>query len=92
MGENLKGSSKLLTLTQNGCLRIINGAYKAILARYFELKMVLYLNKWVADFKHRIEASGILQLLRAAGAKAAEMVAGRWRHHKRRALQLTFRD
>jgi hypothetical protein len=36
----------------------------------------LYLNKWVADFKHRIEASGISQLLLAAGAKAAEMVAG----------------
>jgi hypothetical protein len=26
----------------------------------------LYLDKWVADFKHRIEAFGMSQLLRAA--------------------------
>jgi hypothetical protein len=39
----------------------------------------LYLNKWVVNFKHYIEASGISQLLRAAGARAAEMVAGRRR-------------
>jgi hypothetical protein len=32
----------------------------------------LYLDKWVADFEHRIEASGISQLLHAAGARAAE--------------------
>jgi hypothetical protein len=37
----------------------------------------LYLNKWVADFEYCIKAFGISQLLRAAGAKAAEMVAGR---------------
>jgi hypothetical protein len=84
MGESFKGSSKLLILTQSGCLRIISGAYKAILARYLELKIVippfdLYLNKWVADFKHCIEASGISQLLRAAGVRAAEMIAGRRR-------------
>jgi hypothetical protein len=52
----------------------------------------LYLNKWVANFKHRIEASGISQLLRAAGARAAEIVAGRRRQHKRKAPELTFRD
>jgi hypothetical protein len=39
----------------------------------------LYSNKWVADFEYRIEASEISQLLRAAGAKVAEMVAGRRR-------------
>jgi hypothetical protein len=97
MGENLKKSSKLLTLTQNECLQIVSGAYKATLARYFESKMAvppfdLYLDKWIADFKHRIEASGISQLLRAAGARAAEMVAGRRRQHKRRAPELTTRD
>jgi hypothetical protein len=52
----------------------------------------LYLNKWVADFEHYIEASGISQLLRAAGAKAAEMVAGLRRQHKRRAPELTSQD
>jgi hypothetical protein len=71
--------------------------YKAILARYLELKMVvplfdLYLDKWIANFKHRIEVSGISQLLRAAGAKAAEMVAGRRRQHKRKAPEFTSRD
>jgi hypothetical protein len=84
MGEGFKKFSKLLILTQNRCLRIINGAHKAILACYFELKMVvppfnLYLDKWVADFEHFIEASGMSQLLRAAGARAAEMVTGRRR-------------
>jgi hypothetical protein len=97
MGEGFKESSKLLTLTQNGCFRIISGAYKATPARYFELKMAvppfdLYLNKWVTDLKHRIEASGMSQLLRAAGAKAAKMVASRRRQHKRKAPELTFRD
>jgi hypothetical protein len=52
----------------------------------------LYLDKWIANFKHRIEASGISQLFRAAGAKAAEMVAGRQRQHKRMAPELMFRD
>jgi hypothetical protein len=75
----------------------MSGAYKAIPARYFESKMVvppfdLYLDKWVADFKHRIEASGISQLLRAAGAKAAEIVAGRRRQYRRGAPELTSRD
>jgi hypothetical protein len=84
MGEIFKESSKLLILTQNGCLRIMSGAYKITPARYLESKMVvppfdLYLDKWVVDFEHRIEASGISQLLRAAGARAAEMVAGRRR-------------
>jgi hypothetical protein len=97
MGEGLKKPSKLLTPTQNGCLRIVSGAYKAIPARYFESEMAvppfdLYLNKWIADFKHRIEASGMSQLLRAAGAKAAEMVAGRRRQHRRGAPELTSRD
>jgi hypothetical protein len=75
----------------------MNGAYKAISARYFESKMAippfdLYLDKWVADFKHHIKASGMSQLLRAAGARAAEMVARRRRQHKRRASGLTSRD
>jgi hypothetical protein len=34
----------------------------------------------------------MLQLLRAAGARAAEMVAGRRRQHRRRAPELTSRD
>jgi hypothetical protein len=52
----------------------------------------LYLDKWIADFEHCIEAFGISQLLPAAGARIAEMVAGRRRQHKRRASELTFRD
>jgi hypothetical protein len=84
MDEGFKKSSKLLILIQNGCLRIMRGAYKTILARYLELKMAvppfdLYLDKWVTNFKHRIKAFKMSQLLRAAGAKAAEMVAGRRR-------------
>jgi hypothetical protein len=97
ISEGFKGPSKLLILIQKGCFRIMSGAYKAILARYFESEMAvppldLYLDKWVADFKHRIEASGISQLLRAAGVRAAEMVAGRRRQHRRRAPELTIRD
>jgi hypothetical protein len=97
INEGFKESSKLFILTQNECLRIMSGAYKATLARYFELKMAvppfdLYLNKWIPDFKHHIEASEMSQLLRAAGAKAAEMIAGRRRQHRRRAPELTFRD
>jgi hypothetical protein len=75
----------------------VSGAYKATPARYLESEMAvppldLYLDKWVADFEHRIEASGMSQLLRAVGARAAEMVAGRRRQHKRRAPELTSRD
>jgi hypothetical protein len=97
ISENLKKSSKLLILIQNECLRIMSGAYKATPARYFESKMAvplldLYLDKWVADFEHCIEASGISQLLRAAGARAAEMIAGHQLQHKRRAPELTSRD
>jgi hypothetical protein len=75
----------------------MSGAYKAIPARYLKSKMAvppfdLYLNKWVTDFEHRIEASGISQLLRAAGARAAEIIAGRRRQHRRGAPELTSRD
>jgi hypothetical protein len=52
----------------------------------------LYLDKWVANFKHYIEVSGMSQLLRAAGAKVAEMVASRRRQHRRRAPEFTSRD
>jgi hypothetical protein len=97
INEGFKKSSKLLTPTQNRCLRIMSGAYKATPARYLESEMVvslfdLYLDKWVADFEHCIEASGISQLFRAAGARAAEIVAGRRRQHRRGAPELTSRD
>jgi hypothetical protein len=75
----------------------MSGAYKAIPARDFESEMAvpsfdLYLDKLIGDFEHRIEASGMSQLLRAAGAKVAEMVAGCRRQRKRRAPELTSRD
>jgi hypothetical protein len=97
MGEGFKGFSKLLISTQNKCFRIVNGAYKTTPTRYFELKMAippfdLYLNKWVANFKHRIKAFEMSQLLRGAGAKAAEMVAGRRHQHRRKGPELTSRN
>jgi hypothetical protein len=74
--EGLKGLSKALTLTQNKCLRIISGAYKAILSRYLESEMAippldLYFDKWVADFESKIAVSGMAQLLRQMEARAA---------------------
>jgi hypothetical protein len=80
--RGLKKLSKIFTLIQNKCLRIISGAYKVIPARYLESKMAilpldLYFDKWVANFKNRTEVFGITKLLRAAGAKAAELVTNR---------------
>jgi hypothetical protein len=79
--ENLKDLSKALTPTQNKCLRIISGAYKATPIRYLESEMVmplldLYLDKWVTDFESKIAVSGMAQLLRQVGARAAQMAAG----------------
>jgi hypothetical protein len=84
VGGGFKKPSKLFTPTQNKCFRIINGAYKATPARYLKSEIAvpplnLYFDKWVADFEERIEASGMSQLLRATGARAAAMVAGRRR-------------
>jgi hypothetical protein len=44
----------------------------------------LYFDKWVADFKDRTEVSGMARLLRAAGAKAAELVTNRPGNRSRR--------
>jgi hypothetical protein len=81
IGENLKDLSKTLTLTQNKCLRIMSGVYKAIPIHYLESEMAmppldLYFDKWVADFESRIAISGMAQLLRQIGARAAQMAAG----------------
>jgi hypothetical protein len=89
MGGELKGLSRTLTPVQNKCLWIVSGAYKAILTRYLESEMAvlsldLYFDKWVADFKDRIELSGMVRLLRTAGAKAAELVTRHRRSHRRR--------
>jgi hypothetical protein len=78
----LKKLSKTFILIQNKCLRIVSGAYKAIPARYLESEMAippldLYFDKWVANFKDRTEVSGMARLLRAAGAKAAELAINR---------------
>jgi hypothetical protein len=87
--RGLKKLSKTLILIQNKCLRIISGAYKAIPARYLEseiaiLPLDLYFDKWVADFENRTEVSGITRLLRAAGAKAAELATNRPGNRSRR--------
>jgi hypothetical protein len=53
----------------------------------------LYFDKWVADFEDRIELSGMAQLLRNVGAKAAEMAADSKRgRRKREAAQRSKRD
>jgi hypothetical protein len=98
--KGLKKLSKTLILVQNKCLRIISGAYKAILARYLESEMAippldLYFDKWVANFENRTEVSGIAKLLRAAGAKAAELATNRPENQSRRrraAAAQTTRD
>jgi hypothetical protein len=55
----------------------------------------LYFDKWVANFKNRIKLSEIAKLLRAAGAKAAELATGHHqsRRRKRRGIaEPTIRD
>jgi hypothetical protein len=55
----------------------------------------LYFDKWVADFKDRTEVSEIAKLLRAAGAKAAELATDRPGNRSRRrraAAAQTTRD
>jgi hypothetical protein len=86
--KNLKNLSKALILTQNKCLRIMSGAYKAILIRYLESEIAmpfldLYFDKWVANFESRIAISGIAQLLRQMEARAAQMAAGSRRRERR---------
>jgi hypothetical protein len=54
----------------------MNSAYKAILTRYLESEMAIplldfYFDKWVANFESKIAISGIAQLLRQMGARAA---------------------
>jgi hypothetical protein len=78
----------------------VSGAYKAIPTRYLKSEMAvppldLYFDKWVADFKNRIKLSEIARLLRAAGARAAELATGhrRSRRRKRRGVaEPTTRD
>jgi hypothetical protein len=87
--KGLKKLSKTLTLVQNKCLRIISGAYKAILARYLKLEIAiplldLYFDKWVANFKNCTEISGIAKLLRAAGAKATKLATNKPENRSRR--------
>jgi hypothetical protein len=72
----------------------VSGAYKAILTRYLKSEMAvlsldLYFNKWVADFKNQIKLSGMARLLRAAGAKAAELATGHRRSRKRKRRGIT---
>jgi hypothetical protein len=85
----LKKLSKVLTSVQNKCLQIISGAYKATPARYLESEMAilpldLYFDKWVANFEDYTEVSGMAKLLRAAGAKAAELATNRPGNQSRR--------
>jgi hypothetical protein len=86
--KGLKDLSKALIPTQNKCLRIMNGAYKATPTRYLESEMAmppldLYLDKWVANFESKIAISGMAQLLRQMEARAAQMAAGSRRRGRR---------
>jgi DNA invertase Pin-like site-specific DNA recombinase len=97
IGENLKDLSKALILTQNKCLRIVSGAYKAIPTRYLESEMAippldLYFDKWVADFESRIIVSRMAQLLRQMGARAAQMIAGSKKRERRGQVRQLLRN
>jgi hypothetical protein len=75
----------------------MSGAYKATPIRYLESEMAippldLYFDKWVADFENRVALSGISQLLREAGARAAEMAAGSRRRRRPRQARQTLRE
>jgi hypothetical protein len=48
------------------------------------LLLDLYFDKWVADFEDCTEISGIAKLLRAAGAKIAELATDRPGNRSRR--------
>jgi hypothetical protein len=48
------------------------------------LLLDLYFDKWVADFKDYTEVSKMAGLLRAAGAKAAELATGKSGNQSRR--------
>jgi hypothetical protein len=48
------------------------------------LSLDLYFDKWVTDFKNRIKLSEMARLLRAAGAKAAELAIRHRRSRRRR--------
>ena len=63
-----RGMAAALELTQNDCLRVVTGAYKATAIRHLESEasyppIDLYLNKRVADFKARLKETGKDQLL-----------------------------
>jgi hypothetical protein len=65
----------------------MSGAYKATSTHYLESEMAMpllnfYFDKWVADFESRIAVSGMAQLLRQMGARAAQMAAGSRRRER----------
>jgi hypothetical protein len=75
----------------------MSGAYKATPIRYFESEIAippldLYFHKWMADFENRVALSGMSQLLREAGARAAEMAAGSRRRRRPRQARQTLRE
>jgi hypothetical protein len=71
LGGRPKGAAKSLNSVQTKCLRTVTGAYRATPARSLETEAVvppldLYLNKRVADFEARLEASGMATKIQAA--------------------------
>jgi hypothetical protein len=75
----------------------MNGAYKATLIRYLESEIAIppldfYFDKWMADFENRVALLGIPQLLREAGARAAEMAAGSRRRGRPKQARQTLRE
>jgi hypothetical protein len=93
-GGKPKGVVKKLQTTQNKCLRVISGAYKATETRLLESEvwcppLDLYLNRWVARFEERLEKTGMDQLIRRSCAYVARRVRQRRGRRTVKELPLT---
>ena len=90
VGGKPKGIARSLTTVQSKCLRVVAGAYRATPVRSLETETYvppidIYLNKRLADFEARLEASGKAQLLRSVCARLrAQLRRRRGRPRKQR--------
>jgi hypothetical protein len=92
--QRVKGIARKLATTQSQCLRVVAGAYKATPVRFLETETAtppldLYLNKWVADFEHRLDRTGKGQLIQAVCNRVATRLQQR-RRQRRRAVVSTL--
>jgi hypothetical protein len=80
-----KGLARKLTPSQNDCLRIVAGAYKATPSRHLEVETAtppldLYLSKRVTDFELRLQVSGLKQGIE----NACKEIQGQLKRRRRR--------